>query len=162
MPWGAGSATYRLRAARRSRYRWGVCAKDVCFKEGHWISYFASACKVLPIDRNGETGGVWQPEMEAVVSKLRAGDWVHYFPEGRIKQVRRRRHDWSAESLGSQLPTDEVALVKLTGWGTTYQRLLVSCSFDEIAPSRRLARTGRRGAHVQTRRRAARRRRSRL
>lgn len=70
-----------------SRYRWGVCAKDVCFKEGHWISLFANACKVLPVDRSGTTGGVWQPEMDAIIAKLQAGEWVHYFPEGRIKQA---------------------------------------------------------------------------
>ncbi|KAL1521223.1 hypothetical protein AB1Y20_022772 [Prymnesium parvum] len=75
---------FLLRGA--SQYRWGVCAKDVCFKEGHWLSYFADACKVLPIDRTGTTGGVWQPEIDAIIRKLRAGEWVHYFPEGRIKQ----------------------------------------------------------------------------
>lgn len=40
-----------------SRMRWGVCAKDVCFKEGHWLNYFTRAAKVLPVHRGG---GVWQ------------------------------------------------------------------------------------------------------
>lgn len=68
--------------------RWGVCASDVCFKPGSWIQRCASTAKVMPVRRGG---GVWQAELDAIVAKLRAGDWVHYFPEGTIRQDGRIR-----------------------------------------------------------------------
>lgn len=66
-----------------SSMRWGVCASDVCFRPGSWLNKFADSAKVLPIERHG---GVWQPELDAVIGKLRKGEWVHYFPEGKIRQ----------------------------------------------------------------------------
>ena len=63
--------------------RWGVCAEDVCFKPGSWLQRCASTAKVMPVRRGG---GVWQAELDAVIAKLRTGDWVHYFPEGVIRQ----------------------------------------------------------------------------
>jgi hypothetical protein len=27
-----------------------------------------------------------QPELDTLICKLREGDWVHYFPEGKISQ----------------------------------------------------------------------------
>lgn len=67
-----------------SEMRWGVCADDVCFRPGTLLNRFADAAKVLPIRRGA---GIWQPEVDAVVSKLKDdGAWVHYFPEGKIRQ----------------------------------------------------------------------------
>lgn len=63
--------------------RWGVCAEDVCFRPGSWIERCASTAKVLPVVRGG---GVRQPELDGVAAKLQAGQWVHYFPEGSIRQ----------------------------------------------------------------------------
>ena len=54
--------------------RWGVCAADVCFKPGSWIERCASTAKVLPVVRGG---GVRQPELDGIASKLEAGQWVH-------------------------------------------------------------------------------------
>ena len=39
--------------------------------------------QVLPVRRGA---GVWQPELDTVVAKLRGGQWVHYFPEVKIRQ----------------------------------------------------------------------------
>mmetsp|Transcript_17940 Transcript_17940/g.45885 ORF Transcript_17940/g.45885 Transcript_17940/m.45885 type:complete len:329 (-) Transcript_17940:299-1285(-) len=66
-----------------SEMRWGVCASDVCFRPGSLLERLADCAKVLPIQRDG---GVWQSELDAIIGKLRAGGWVHYFPEGKIRQ----------------------------------------------------------------------------
>ena len=66
-----------------SEMRWGVCGDDVCFRPGTWLCRFADAAKVLPIRRGC---GIWQPELDTIIEKLRAGGWVHYFPEGKIRQ----------------------------------------------------------------------------
>ena len=66
-----------------SEMRWGVCGDDVCFRPGTWLCRFADAAKVLPVRRGA---GVWQPELDAIIEKLRSGGWVHYFPEGKIRQ----------------------------------------------------------------------------
>lgn len=66
-----------------SHFRWAVCAHDVCFKPGSWLNIFAAASQTLPIVRGA---GVWQPQVDAIIDKLRAGRWVHYFPEGKIRQ----------------------------------------------------------------------------
>ena len=44
-------------------------------------SQFFRNGKTLPVDRKG---GVEQPIMNVVASRLAAGDWVHLFPEGRV------------------------------------------------------------------------------
>ena len=63
--------------------RWGVCASDVCFRPGSLLSRLADCAKVLPVQRHG---GVWQPELDGIIDKLKLGGWVHYFPEGKIRQ----------------------------------------------------------------------------
>eukprot|EP00962_Isochrysis_galbana_P060069 scaffold34051_cov124-Isochrysis_galbana.AAC.1 len=63
--------------------RWGVCAADVCFQEGSLLSKCADAAKVLPVRRGA---GVFQAEIDVIIQKLKQGDWVHYFPEGKIRQ----------------------------------------------------------------------------
>lgn len=63
--------------------RWGVCARDVCFRPGSVLERWADSAKVLPIERHG---GVWQPDLDTIIGKLCHGAWVHYFPEGKIRQ----------------------------------------------------------------------------
>ena len=74
---------YRTLLHGASEMRWGVCASDVCFRPGSQISRLTSYAKVLPIQRQG---GIWQRELDAIIQKLREGGWVHYFPEGKIRQ----------------------------------------------------------------------------
>ena len=54
----------------RSEMRWGVCGDDVCFRPGTMLCRFADAAKVLPIRRGA---GIWQPELDAIIQKLRDG-----------------------------------------------------------------------------------------
>ena len=58
--------------ANANQMRWGVCGDDVCFRPGTMLCRLSDAAKVLPIKRGG---GVWQPELDAIIEKLRAGDW---------------------------------------------------------------------------------------
>ena len=74
---------YRTLLHGCSEMRWGVCGDDVCFRPGTLLCRFADAAKVLPIRRGA---GIWQKELDAIIEKLREGHWVHYFPEGKIRQ----------------------------------------------------------------------------
>ena len=47
------------------------------------LKKWAEASKALPIVRGG---GIWQKELDTIIAKLQQGDWVHYFPEGKIRQ----------------------------------------------------------------------------
>lgn len=58
---------------RGSEMRWGVCASDVCFRDGSILKRLADSAKVLPVQRHG---GVWQAELDTVHDKLKDGDWV--------------------------------------------------------------------------------------
>jgi monolysocardiolipin acyltransferase len=73
----------RLLLRGSTEMRWGVCAADVCFKEGSLLAKCADAAKVLPVRRGA---GVFQAEIDVIIQKLKQGDWVHYFPEGKIRQ----------------------------------------------------------------------------
>ena len=58
--------------ANAKEMRWGVCGDDVCFRPGTTLCRLSDAAKVLPIRRGG---GVWQPELDVIIQKLRDGDW---------------------------------------------------------------------------------------
>ena len=60
-----------------------VSGHDVCFREGSMLKKWAEASKALPIVRGA---GIWQKELDTIIAKLQQGDWVHYFPEGKIRQ----------------------------------------------------------------------------
>jgi monolysocardiolipin acyltransferase len=63
---------------RPDTLRWTLCASDRCFRHALLAPFFRAA-KVLPVDRGA---GVAQTGMRAAAERLRAGDWVHIFPEG--------------------------------------------------------------------------------
>jgi monolysocardiolipin acyltransferase len=58
--------------------RWTLCASDRCFHRDLLVPFFRAA-KVLPVERGA---GMFQPGLAAAEERLRAGDWVHIFPEG--------------------------------------------------------------------------------
>lgn len=63
--------------------RWGLCTLDICFQSA-WVSRTLRLGKALPIQRRG---GMSQPFLHQAAAKLAAGDWVHIFPEGRVRQT---------------------------------------------------------------------------
>jgi monolysocardiolipin acyltransferase len=66
-----------------NRMRWGLCAREVCFKK-KFLEPFFQAVKVFPIERGA---GVYQPSMQTLQLRFNAGEWVHIFPEGRVVQT---------------------------------------------------------------------------
>ncbi|KIZ00923.1 putative lysophosphatidylcholineacyltransferase [Monoraphidium neglectum] len=64
--------------ASPEKLRWTLCASDRCFHREALVPFFRAA-KVLPVERGA---GMFQPGLAAAEARLRAGDWVHIFPEG--------------------------------------------------------------------------------
>jgi monolysocardiolipin acyltransferase len=65
------------------RVRWTLCANDICH-QSKLMSDFFRAGKTLPVVRGG---GHEQPILALMVQRLREhGDWLHVFPEGRVRQ----------------------------------------------------------------------------
>ena len=64
------------------KMRWGLCSLDICFQKD-FISRTLRLGKALPIERRG---GLQQRFLSAAGDKLAAGDWVHIYPEGRVRQ----------------------------------------------------------------------------
>lgn len=62
--------------------RWALCSLDICF-QNEWSSRILRLGKALPIQRRG---GVEQKFLSDAGDKLSDGDWVHMFPEGRVRQ----------------------------------------------------------------------------
>jgi monolysocardiolipin acyltransferase len=65
--------------------RWGLCAREVCFKRAFLAPYF-HAVKVFPVDR-AYGAGTYQWSMQRLQERLDNGEWVHLFPEERVVQT---------------------------------------------------------------------------
>lgn len=65
-----------------SLMRWGLCSLDICFQNS-FIGRTLRLGKALPIQRRG---GVAQSFLRNAAEKLSNGDWVHIYPEGRVRQ----------------------------------------------------------------------------
>mmetsp|Transcript_19776 Transcript_19776/g.33222 ORF Transcript_19776/g.33222 Transcript_19776/m.33222 type:complete len:270 (-) Transcript_19776:737-1546(-) len=60
--------------------RWVFCAKDICFKNAFLSAAFRCG-KTLPLERGG---GLEQRTMDVAAYKVRNGEWIHTFPEGKV------------------------------------------------------------------------------
>lgn len=69
--------------ANAQKMRWGLCSLDICFQDA-FTSRVLRLGKALPIERRG---GIKQSFLRTAGEKLRRGDWVHIFPEGRVRQM---------------------------------------------------------------------------
>ena len=69
--------------SRHGLIRWTLCANDMCHLNKLLCNFFLSG-KTLPIVRGA---GTHQPVLDLVARQLRDhGDWLHVFPEGRVRQ----------------------------------------------------------------------------
>lgn len=64
------------------RMRWGLCSLDICFQNA-LIGRSLRLGKALPLKRRG---GISQSFLATAAEKLASGDWVHIYPEGRVRQ----------------------------------------------------------------------------
>lgn len=81
-PFLFGAAMPRRILTNPKLLRWGFCSLDICFQNA-LIGRTLRLGKALPIQRRG---GVGQPFLRVAGEKLSNGDWVHIFPEGRVRQ----------------------------------------------------------------------------
>ena len=78
------------------KMRWGLCSLDICFQDA-LIGRTLRLGKAMPICRRG---GLQQPFLRVAAEKLNVGDWVHIFPEGRVRQ---RGMGYSKRGIGKLL-----------------------------------------------------------
>lgn len=88
--------------------RWVLAAEDICFKNTVF-SYFFRLGKCIPITRGG---GIYQEHMMEALDRLRDGEWLHTFPEGKVCQEDEpiRRLKWGTASLIARAPVTPIVL----------------------------------------------------
>ena len=63
-----------------TRHRWSAAAQEICFTNAVFSAFF-SLGKTFPIIRGK---GLYQPAMDFALDLLRDGQWLHFFPEGKV------------------------------------------------------------------------------
>ncbi|KAJ7067996.1 acyltransferase-domain-containing protein, partial [Mycena amicta] len=80
LAWGALPTKYFLSSRT---IRWTLGASDVMFTNPLFATFFRHG-QIIETFRGA---GIYQPAVDAAIGKLDAGQWVHFFSEGKINQT---------------------------------------------------------------------------
>ncbi|KAF7313558.1 40S ribosomal protein [Mycena chlorophos] len=78
--WGALPTKYFLRSRTT---RWTLGASDVMFTNPLFAAFFRNG-QIIETFRGA---GIYQPAVDTAIAKLDAGQWIHFFSEGKINQT---------------------------------------------------------------------------
>lgn len=106
---------------RGARMRWSLAAHDICFTRALHAAFFALG-RCVPVVRGA---GVHQPAMDFCVERLRRGEWVHIFPEGRVNAEKAAlRFKWGVGRLVRDAAAAAAAPLVLPVWHEGMDRVL--------------------------------------
>uniref|UniRef100_A0A1A9WQN1 Tafazzin family protein n=1 Tax=Glossina brevipalpis TaxID=37001 RepID=A0A1A9WQN1_9MUSC len=89
------------------KIRWSLAAHDICFTNIYHSLFFMYG-KCIPIVRGS---GVYQDAVDVCIQKLKLGEWVHVFPEGKVNMTKEEmRLKWGVGRIIYESPRVPIIL----------------------------------------------------
>lgn len=89
------------------KIRWSLAAHDICFTNIYHSLFFMYG-KCIPIIRGS---GVHQSAVDLCIQKLKLGEWVHVFPEGKVNMTKEEmRLKWGVGRIIYESPRVPIIL----------------------------------------------------